>query len=559
MKTTAAATMRGIVVLFLGCSMTPLQQVNGQPPPTFPLLMSAGETDPTFSYTDSKGAIWGYDRYYGGTGTPSNLAAVEVVKTNDDRLYQKQRFGTTMQYSIPAPPGDYRVTLYLAELTLPYAGTRVFDIVMENVLIQDNFDMVAFVGRRRSAILLEQDVTVTDGMLEIAFVPVVGIPTVAAIRVDQYVTTSSHPSLAPSDMPSDAPSVTPSHIPVHAPSRMPSIGKQPSGMPSRAPSTKPSRTAPQPLWTTVNNTTGIIRKRHEACFVMVREKGYLLGGRGVQKVSRFDPATKQWSDRASPPIELHHMQCVAVDDAIFIVSSWTGYYPNEVNTEYIYIYNTTANVWSTRPGLPEPRRRGGAAQVLVVRSNNQREIYVSHGNRGGHGDQAVSYGWLDKYNVDLNQWTTNLPDAPNPRDHTGGGLVQNGQLLCVAGGRDGGVSNFFNTVVLPTDCYNLATGIWSVKPNIPQGRAGSSYGRTCDGKLMVAGGEGFGQAWSNVDVFDGTSWKSLKGLQRARHGSGLAVSCICNEIYIASGSGSQGGSPELTTTERYLPVGSTCS
>jgi hypothetical protein len=29
--------------------------------------MSAGEVDPAFVYTDSTGAIWGYDQYYGGT------------------------------------------------------------------------------------------------------------------------------------------------------------------------------------------------------------------------------------------------------------------------------------------------------------------------------------------------------------------------------------------------------------------------------------------------------------------------------------------------------------
>jgi glucose/arabinose dehydrogenase len=312
----------------------------------------------------------------------------------------------------------------------------------------------------------------------------------------------------------------------------------------------------QPKWAYVT-TTGTIQQRHEACFVMVREKGYLMGGRGIKPVSRFDPSTKQWSDGAVPPIELHHMQCVAVDDAVFIVSSWTGNYPNEKNTANIHIYNTTSNKWSTRAGLPEPRRRGGSAQVLVVQ-NGKREIYVSHGNRGGHGEQAVTYGWLDKYDVDLDRWTTNLPVAPNPRDHTGGALVQNGELLCVAGGRDGGVANFFNETILPTDCYHLASGSWIVKPNIPEGRAGSAYGTTCDGKLIVAGGEGFGQAWNNVDVFDGTKWKSLNGLNTARHGSGLAISCICNEFFIASGSGAQQDTPELLTTERYLPVGSTC-
>ncbi|CDF34227.1 unnamed protein product [Chondrus crispus] len=41
-----------------------------------------------------------------------------------------------------------------------------------------------------------------------------------------------------------------------------------------------------------------------------------------------------------------------------------------------------------------------------------------------------------------------------------------------------------------------------------------------------------------------------------RHGSGLAVAkCTCGQIFIPSGSGSQGGSPELLTTERFLPAG----
>jgi hypothetical protein len=118
--------------------------------------------------------------------------------------------------------------------------------------------------------------------------------------------------------------------------------------------------------------------------------------------------------------------------------------------------------------LPEPRRRGGAASVLVGR-----KIYVSHGNRGGHetGNHSTTLGWLDYYDLDENKWYTNLPDAPNPRDHTGGAYV-NGRF-CVAGGRDGGDPDFFNKVILPTDCYDPVTNTWSMEANIPQGRAGS--------------------------------------------------------------------------------------
>jgi hypothetical protein len=45
----------------------------------------------------------------------------------------------------------------------------------------------------------------------------------------------------------------------------------------------------------------------------------------------------------------------------------------------------------------------------------------------------------------------------------------NRQLLCVAGGCDGGKRKFFNRVILPTDCFDLETNTWSVQANIPQG------------------------------------------------------------------------------------------
>jgi hypothetical protein len=184
-------------------------------------------------------------------------------------------------------------------------------------------------------------------------------------------------------------------------------------------------------------------------------------------------------------------------------------------------------------------------------------IYVSHGNRGGHetANYSITLGWLDYYDITEDRWYTNLPDAPHPRDHVGGALI-NGRI-CVAGGRDGGD---IAKVILPTNCYDLATNTWSVEADIPSGRAGSSYGRTCDGKLMVAGGEGgihtsTREAWSNVDVFDGTSWTSIDSLNVARHGSGLAVDCICNQIHIASGSRAQGGRYEITSVETLFPNG----
>jgi hypothetical protein len=71
--------------------------------------------------------------------------------------------------------------------------------------------------------------------------------------------------------------------------------------------------------------------------------------------------------------------------------------------------------------------------------------------------------------------------------------------------------------------------------------------------MIVAGGER--SISSRVDVFNGTHWKKFQnGLIDSRHATGLAVDCVCNQIYIAAGSAWDGGVP-INTTEIYFPGG----
>jgi hypothetical protein len=297
-----------------------------------------------------------------------------------------------------------------------------------------------------------------------------------------------------------------------------------------------------------------IDARHEACFVMVGGRGVLVGGRGIRDTDIFDPTTRTWTkgaelkNEAGQNIEVHHMQCVEADGKLWIVSAWTGGFPREKTLPNMFVYDPIDDSWEIKPGMPENRRRGGSAVVVVGEY-----IYVSHGNIGGHqtdDNPATSYGWLDRYNRITHEWVE-LADAPNPRDHTGGAYV-NGRI-CVAGGRNGGENRWPHVAV--TDCYDPQTNTWTEEAPIPNSRAGSAYGTSCEGKLIVAGGEGGGQAWRNVDVFDGTSWSSLPDLNYQRHGTGLAVDCQCNQIHIASGAGNEGGGPELTSLETWYPSG----
>lgn len=315
-------------------------------------------------------------------------------------------------------------------------------------------------------------------------------------------------------------------------------------------SATPPPSPPSPgRWIAIDDNADI-DVRHEACYVMVGRKAYLVGGRGTKRTDIYDVVTRSWSVGASPPIQLHHMQCVAAQGKLWIMSAWTGGYPRETNPEHGYMYDPDLDQWFLKTAMPLARRRGSGAAIV---SPDETKIYISHGNSGGHetGDHAEALPYLDEYDIATDSWTALSSSAPNPRDHTGGGWIDG--RICVAGGRDGGVIGWPGTA--PTDCYDLTTGTWTVEAPIPNIRGGSSYGTTCDGKLMVAGGEGSNRAWDEVDVFDGTHWRTVDNLVWGRHGSGLAVDCVCDQIHIAAGAMSQGGGPEEPFVETYFPNG----
>ena len=102
-------------------SSQPSQTPNGGSGSSFsPLLISAGETNLEFNYIDSDGDIWLPDEHFGGGAT--SFTSKSIIRTQDDILFQKQRYGIGMVYSIPVPPGEYKVTLYMTEMSLKFFG-----------------------------------------------------------------------------------------------------------------------------------------------------------------------------------------------------------------------------------------------------------------------------------------------------------------------------------------------------------------------------------------------------------------------------------------------------
>lgn len=292
-----------------------------------------------------------------------------------------------------------------------------------------------------------------------------------------------------------------------------------------------------------------ITKRHEHGYVQVGQKFYLLGGRGINPVDIFDPATGTWTKGAPSPVEMHHFQAVVFENRIYVVGAMTGQYPKEPPLPNVYVYDPAADRWQTGPEIPAGRRRGGAGAVL-----HDGEIYVVAGITNGHYDGHVA--WVDAFNPRTARWRQ-LPDAPRPRDHFHAAIID-GKIYAAAGRRSSAATNqTFELTVPEVDVFDLGKASWSTLPassNIPTPRAGAGSA-VFNGRLIVLGGESGAQklAHDQVEALDPATgrWQTLRPLAMGRH----ATQAVLHDgrVYLASGSRTQGAT-EVDTQEIYTPA-----
>ncbi len=285
-------------------------------------------------------------------------------------------------------------------------------------------------------------------------------------------------------------------------------------------------------------------ERHEAAFIRVGQKFYLLGGRGIRPISIYDTQTQRWTSGAAPPLELHHFQPIVLENKIYIVGAMTGTFPSETPVPNVYIYDPSNDEWTKGDEIPEMRHRGSTGNVLY-----EGKIYISCGIRNGHiGDHK---NWLDSYDPSSGQWEV-LADAPRPRDHFQA-VYANGNIYIMAGRTTSAPDNTFGNTIKEVDVYALESNTWSTLPNgLPTARAGNAA-ILYNNQVLVIGGESDGQekAHSEVEALNltGNTWQSLPPLLEGRHGTGVLE--FQSDLYIASGSGNRGGSPELASMEKY--------
>lgn len=285
--------------------------------------------------------------------------------------------------------------------------------------------------------------------------------------------------------------------------------------------------------------------RHEAAFIEVKGKFYLVGGRRIQEVSIFDPKTNTWTSGAKPPVEIHHFQGFSYKGKIYVIGAHTGKYPHEKPLKNAYVYNPKKDSWSKGFSMPEGRVRASTTTNIY-----KGKLYIACGIIDGHWDGHVK--WFDVYDFKTGTWEK-LPDAPRARDHATS--VINDDKLYLLGGRrsSGHIKKVMDITVPEVDIYDFKTGKWSTmdKP-VPTERAGCTSISIGD-KILFTGGETITQkaAHNEVECLDTKTgeWSVLPSLITGRHGTQLIW--YNNELYIASGCSKRGGSSELKTIERF--------
>jgi hypothetical protein len=146
------------------------------PAPVFAANAGGGQ------YTNQNGVVYQADTDYSGGATYSTTAA--ITGTNDPALYQSERYGN-FSYNIPLANGNYTVTLKFAELYFNATGQRVFNVSAQGTQVISNLDIYAQVGQY-TAYDVTIPVSVSNGMLNINFSPVVNNAIVSAIVVTPH-------------------------------------------------------------------------------------------------------------------------------------------------------------------------------------------------------------------------------------------------------------------------------------------------------------------------------------------------------------------------------------
>ncbi len=496
-----------------------------------------------------------------------------------------------MEWTFDLPNGNYLIRWYAGN---GFAGTsapgqRVYDILVEGNLVQNDLDLSATYGHQVGA-MLEFPVTLVDGTLNISVAAVTENPTMNGIEILQIggdftppVVVEAIPNqnseagdlinltvLASGGVTGEPYQFLATNLPAGLqiePTTGLIFGNIDTGAETNSPYSvaisvgQASNAATevtfiwnvgsQDFWNDQTDDESYTA-RHECSFVQAGDKFYLFGGReNATTLDVYNYQAKTWSQISnSAPQEFNHFQALEHKGLIWVIGAFkTNAFPNEVPADNVYAYNPVENVWIQGPEIPTDRKRGSAG--LVVYND---KFYVIAGNTIGHNGGYIP--WFDEFDPVTGVWTT-LPNAPRARDHFHATVLDD--KLYLAGGRlSGGTGGTFAPLIAEVDVYDFATQTWSTIPDLPTPRAAASVA-SFENELYVIGGEiqddlqgnSVNDAVNVTEAFNPLtgSWTTKSSLLTERHGTQAIVSG--DGIHVVAGSNSLGGNGKMKNMEFY--------
>lgn len=148
------------------------------------------------AFVDPQGNAWSADFGF-NAGTASNYTDA-ITGTTNPQLYRSRRtVGSSvplLSYDFGLEEGNYRVVLHFVEINTSFGtGSRVFDILAEDILRVDKLDIADRVGAF-AACVVEFPVTVGDGHLNLSFPKVASNPTISGIEVFEVLPPADPPT-----------------------------------------------------------------------------------------------------------------------------------------------------------------------------------------------------------------------------------------------------------------------------------------------------------------------------------------------------------------------------
>lgn len=109
------------------------------------------------------------------------LSSFPITNTEEDSVYLTDGEGTK-KYLIRVPDGDYKITLMFAEKYFSEPNKRIFDIIIENELVEENLDIFSKVGKNAAYDIIKT-INVTDELIDIILSPKLDQAILSGIKV----------------------------------------------------------------------------------------------------------------------------------------------------------------------------------------------------------------------------------------------------------------------------------------------------------------------------------------------------------------------------------------